>query len=307
MNDILIKKVYTSSFNNGSKALKDLIIINTKSLMDDKTQRCVYIDEKRLKDELIYFRFYGEKIGSVNFLNILLPLILSNTNIQKSEDEVIKLIKKYVSYFKKEEYLFDYLLSSVAYNSIMHNLINNSKIEYVELLQSIKDKIIGFSIELDKSDVVKFQMARISTIQLIDKYIDLKYENYDEESILPSVLNILYDIYIEDRSVENDGIKSMKKSILSILGEETELNEDNIDFIFSMSEYVVKLRKYKIGVKMYNKKIDPRSLISLEEGDTTIDPIFNQITVMSKTFSDNILSIKINSKSGIYILKFKKV
>ncbi|UWD48411.1 hypothetical protein NYR90_17935 [Clostridioides difficile] len=307
MNDVLIKKVYTSSFNNGSKALKDLIIINTKSLIDDKTQRCVYIDEKRLKDELIYFRFYGEKIGNINFLNILLPLILSNTNIQKSEDEVIKLIKKYVSYFKKEEYLFDYLLSSVAYNSIMHNLINNSKIEYVELLQSIKDKIIGFSIELDKSDIVKFQMARISTIQLIDKYIDLKYEDYDEESILPSVLNILYDIYIEDRNVENEGIKSMKKSILSILGEETELNEDNIDFIFSMSEYVVKLRKYKIGVKMYNKKIDPRSLISLEEGDTTIDPIFNQITVMSKTFSDNILSIKINSKSGIYILKFKKV
>ncbi|MCC0644860.1 hypothetical protein KGF41_11355 [Clostridioides sp. ZZV14-6150] len=307
MNDVLIKKVYTSSFNNGSKALKDLIIINTKSLIDDKTQRCVYIDEKRLKDELIYFRFYGEKIGNVNFLNILLPLILSNTNIQKSEDEVVKLIKKYVSYFKKEESLFDYLLSSVAYNSIMHNLINNSKIEYVELLQNIKDKIIGFSIQLDKSDIVKFQMARISTIQLIDKYIDLKYEDYDEESILPSVLNILYDIYIENRNVENQGIKSIKKSILSILGEETELNEDNIDFIFSMSEYVVKLRKYKIGVKMYNKKIDPSGLISLEEGDTTIDPIFNQITVMSKTFSDNILSIKINSKSGIYILKFKKV
>ncbi|MCC0635929.1 MULTISPECIES: hypothetical protein [unclassified Clostridioides] len=307
MNDVLIKKVYTSSFNNGSKTLKDLIIINTKSLIDDKTQRCVYIDEKRLKDELIYFRFYGEKIGNVNFLNILLPLILSNTNIQKSEDEVVKLIKKYVSYFRKEEFLFDYLLSSVAYNSVMHNLINNSKIEYVELLQNIKDKIIGFSIELDKSDIVKFQMARIGTIQLIDKYIDLKYEDYDEESILSSVLNILYDIYIEDRNVENEGIKSMKKSILSILGEETELNEDNIDFILSMSEYVVKLRKYKIGVKMYNKKIEPRSLISLEEGDTTIDPIFNQITVMSKTFSDNILSIKIHSKSGIYILKFKKV
>ncbi|MCC0695671.1 hypothetical protein [Clostridioides sp. ES-S-0048-02] len=307
MNDVLIKKVYTSSFNNGSKTLKDLIIINTKSLIDDKTQRCVYIDEKRLKDELIYFRFYGEKIDNVNFLNILLPLILSNTNIQKSEDEVVKLIKKYVSYFRKEEFLFDYLLSSVAYNSVMHNLINNSKIEYVELLQNIKDKIIDFSIELDKSDIVKFQMARIGTIQLIDKYIDLKYEDYDEESILSSVLNILYDIYIEDRNVENEGIKSMKKSILSILGEETELNEDNIDFILSMSEYVVKLRKYKIGVKMYNKKIDPRSLISLEEGDTTIDPIFNQITVMSKTFSDNILSIKIHSKSGIYILKFKKV
>ncbi|PBH42278.1 hypothetical protein BGU76_16925, partial [Clostridioides difficile] len=229
------------------------------------------------------------------------------TNIQKSEDEVIKLIKKYVIYFKKEELLFDYLLGSVVYNSIMHNLINNSKIEYVELLQSIKDKIIGFSIELDKSDVVKFQMARIKAIQLIDKYIDLKSEDYDEESILLNVLNVLYDVYMEDRIVENEGINSIKKSILSILGEDSKLNEDNIDFIFSMSEYVVKLRKYKIGVKAYNKSIDPRSLIRLEEGNTIIDPIFNQITVMSKTFNDNILSIKINSKSGIYILKFKKV
>ncbi|WP_332849860.1 hypothetical protein, partial [Clostridioides difficile] len=275
--------------------------------IDDKTQRCVYIDENRLRDELIYYRFYGEKIGNINFLNILLPLILSNTNIQKSEDEVIKLIKKYVIYFKKEELLFDYLLGSVVYNSIMHNLINNSKIEYVELLQSIKDKIIGFSIELDKSDVVKFQMARIKAIQLIDKYIDLKSEDYDEESILLNVLNVLYDVYMEDRIVENEGINSIKKSILSILGEDSKLNEDNIDFIFSMSEYVVKLRKYKIGVKAYNKSIDPRSLIRLEEGNTIIDPIFNQITVMSKTFNDNILSIKINSKSGIYILKFKKV
>ncbi|HHQ5575399.1 TPA: hypothetical protein ACSRFB_001955 [Clostridioides difficile] len=307
MNDELLKKVYTSSFSSASRALKDLTIINTKSLIDDKTQRSVYIDENRLRDELIYYRFYGEKIGNINFLNILLPLILSNTNIQKSEDEVIKLIKKYVIYFKKEELLFDYLLGSIVYNSIMHNLINNSKIEYVELLQSIKDKIIGFSIELDKSDVVKFQMARIKAIQLIDKYIDLKSEDYDEESILLNVLNVLYDVYMEDRTVENEGINSIKKSILSILGEDSKLNEDNIDFIFSMSEYVVKLRKYKIGVKAYNKSIDPRSLIRLEEGNTIIDPIFNQITVMSKTFNDNILSIKINSKSGIYILKFKKV
>ncbi len=110
----------------------------------------------------------------------------------------------------KEELLFDYLLGSVVYNSIMHNLINNSKIEYVELLQSIKDKIIGFSIELDKSDVVKFQMARIKAIQLIDKYIDLKSEDYDEESILLNVLNVLYDVYMEDRTVENEGINSIK-------------------------------------------------------------------------------------------------
>ena len=47
-------------------------------------------------------------------------------------------------------------------------------------------------------------------------------------------------------------------------------------------------------------------LIKLNEGDVYIDPIFNQIKVISKEFSEDILSMKIKAKSGIYVLKFKK-
>lgn len=103
----------------------------------------------------------------------------------------------------------------------------------------------------------------------------MKFEDYDEESILLNVLNVLYDVYMEDRIVENEGINSIKKFILFILGEDSKLNEDNIDFIFFMFEYVVKLRKYKIGVKVYNKSIDLRSFIRFEEGNIIVDFIFN--------------------------------
>ena len=61
MKDNIIKKIYTSAFDVEDKNLKDLIIINTKCLIDDSTQRCVNIDNNRLRDELIYYRFYGEK------------------------------------------------------------------------------------------------------------------------------------------------------------------------------------------------------------------------------------------------------
>lgn len=306
MKDNIIKKIYTSAFDVEDKNLKDLIIINTKCLMDDSTQRCVHIDNDRLRDELIYYRFYGERPLYNNILNILLPVIISNTNIQKSEDEVVKLTQKYVKYLKKEEYLFEYLLGAVLYNSIIHNLIENKDMEYGELLQKIKEKLIGFSVTLEKSNIIKFQMARISAIQEIDKYIDLKPVEYNDNKILGSILNILYDIYIEDRDEPNDGVKSIKKSILSILGTEDNLNIDNIDFILSMSGYIIKLRKYKVNKNKYIKNADPRSLISLNEGDTIIDPIFNQITIISKNFNNNILDINLKSKSGIYTLKFKK-
>ena len=306
MKNNLIKNAYISAFDIEDKYLKDLIIINTKCLIDDKTQRYVYIDNNRLRDELIYYRFYGEKPEYNNILNILLPLIISNTNIQKSEVEVVELIQKYVRYLKKEEYLFEYILSSVLYNSIIHNIIEDKNIEYKDLLQKIKEQIIGFNIDLDKPSTIKFHMARINAIQQIDKYIDLKIEDYDNNKILVSLLNILYDIYIEDREVEDSGNESIKKSILSILGNNDNTNIDNIDFILSMSEYILKLRMYKINKKIYDKKSDPRYLINLNEGDTYNDPIFNQINVVSKNFNNNILNINIKSKSGLYLLKFKK-
>lgn len=307
MRDDLIKNCYISSFDIEDSSLKHLMIIGTKCLIDNKLQRNVYVDNNRLKDELIYFNFYESKPQYSDVLNVLLPLILSNTNIQKSEEEVLALIQKYVRYLKKEQYLFDYILASVLYNSLIHNLIDNKDMEYEEILQSIKEKVIGLQIELDKTSMIKFQMARIKAIQVIDNYIDLKICDYEENEIITNLLNVIYDIYMEDREVINDGILSIKKSILSILSADANLNIDNIDFISSMAMYITKLRKYSINKSSYNTSSDPRSLINLNKGDTIVDPILNKIQVISKDFCDNVLRISIKSKSGQYTFSFKRV
>ena len=307
MRDDLIKNCYISSFDIEDSSLKHLMIIGTKCLIDNKLQRNVYVDNNRLKDELIYFNFYESKPQYSDVLNVLLPLILSNTNIQKSEEEVLALIRKYVRYLKKEQYLFDYILASVLYNSLIHNLIDNKDMEYEEILQSIKEKVIGLQIELDKTSMIKFQMARIKAIQVIDNYIDLKICDYEENEIITNLLNVIYDIYMEDREVINDGLLSIKKSILSILSADANLNIDNIDFISSMAMYITKLRKYSINKSSYNTSSDPRSLINLNKGDTIVDPILNKIQVISKDFCDNVLRISIKSKSGQYTFSFKRV
>lgn len=308
MKENLIRNSYLNSFNidDKSKGLEHLIIINTKCLVDDKIQRYVYIDNNRLKDELRYYNFYGTKPSYDDILNILLPLILSNTNIQKCEDEVVSLIQKYVKYLKKEDNLFEYILGAVIYNALMHYLLENKNIEYNDLLQLLKEKIIGFSIELEKLNMIKFQMARINAIQLIDNYIYLKVEDYQDGKIIRNLLNVIYDIYIEERNVNNTGVLSIKKSILSILGEESNLNMDNIDFLEQMSHYITKIRKYAINKKTYNLNSDPRNLIKYNEGDIVSDAILNKTNIVSKELHDNILHIKVKSKSGEYNFKFKK-
>lgn len=308
MKENLIRNSYLNSFNinDEEKGLTDLIIINTKCLIDDKIQRYVYIDNNRLKDELRYYNFYGIKPSYDDILNILLPLILANTNIQKSEDEVISLIEKYVKYFKKEDNLFEYTIGALMYNALIHYILDNKNIEYDRLLQLLKERIIGFSIELEKLNMVKFQIARINTIQLIDNYIDLKVDDYDDGKIIKNLLNVIYDIYIEERNVSNIGILSIKKSILSILGEESKLNMDNIDFIEQMSHYIIKLRKYVINKKTYDLNSDPRNLIKYDEGEIVCDAILNKINIASKELRDNVLHVKVKSKSGEYNFKFKK-
>ena len=91
-----------------------------------------------------------------NILNLLLPVIISNTNIKKSEDEVLELIQKYVKYFKKEEYLFEYILSSVLYNSIIHNIIEDNTIEYKDLLRKNKGTNYRIYYSLDKASTISF-------------------------------------------------------------------------------------------------------------------------------------------------------
>lgn len=306
MKEELLKKAYINAFSIEDKYIKNMIILNTKSLIDDLAQRYVKIDKNRLRDELLYYRFYGEKLSDINIVNILLPVIISNTNMKKSEEEVVKVIKCYVLYNKKNEYMNDFLISSLIYNTLIHSIIENKDIEYEELMQKIKSTIIEFTYEMEKTEVIKFEMKRIQVIQSIDRYIDLKIKDYEDNDIINNLLNVIHDIYISDRDTKIQGIKSIKKSILSILGFDINEKIDNIDFINSMAEYIIKLRKYKINKKEYNIKSDPRYLINLEIGDTKSDPILNNIKVISRNFSNNVLNIGLVSKTGDYNFKFKR-
>ncbi|MDU0295347.1 hypothetical protein RWY47_00995, partial [Paraclostridium sp. MRS3W1] len=238
MKEELLKKAYINAFSIEDKYIKNMIILNTKSLIDDLAQRYVKIDKNRLRDELLYYRFYGEKLDDINIVNILLPVIISNTNMKKSEEEVVKVIKYYVLYNKKNEYMNDFLISSLIYNTLIHSIIENKDIEYEELMQKIKSTIIEFTYEMEKVEVIKFEMKRIQVIQSIDRYIDLKIKDYEDSDIINNLLNVIYDVYINDRDTQIQGIKSIKKSILSILGFDINEKIDNIDFINSMAEYI---------------------------------------------------------------------
>lgn len=305
-----IKSSFIYSFVSHGEYLKDLLIINTKCLIDDNTKKVSYIDYNRLNEELLFYKYYGIKNNNSPYnINFILPIILSNSNIKKSEDEILKNIDYYCKYNKEDNRKYEYTLVGVVYNYLIQNLIKNSNLSFIDILETMKKYIIEFKLEdIEKKDIVNFERKRIYFIQKIDKLLSEDLDSIKEENIIDGFLRILYQIYLKDYEEENEELKSIKNSILGILGFKFENNIDikNMDFISSLGSYILKIRKYEINKKVYIENSHPKELINLNVGDVVYNPILNNIKVTDKKIEDNVLYIKVRSKSGEYIFKFKR-
>ncbi|MED9947210.1 MAG: hypothetical protein U0J50_03060 [Peptacetobacter hiranonis] len=301
--DNFVKNAYISAFDTDSDIIKMLMIVNTKCLIAEFKQRYLYVDNNRLRDELRYYKFYGAEYNGENLLNIFLPVILGNNAGEKCDKELVELVKKYVMYFKIENKYSEYLIATLIYSELIHNLLKNPSIEYDEIMDMIKERVISLNIDMEKSHVVKFQMYRIGLIKTIDEYKDGKRSSSSD--ICSGLLDAIFDIYVEDREEKSD-IDSIKKVLFSLLGQNISTEIENIDFVDSMAEYTVKLKKYKINKKEYHAKANPLEIISLNEGDSIQDPILNKLTVKSKIINGNLLKINVQAKSGEYCFRFAK-
>lgn len=301
--DNAVKNAYISAFDTDSDIIKMLILINTKCLIDDFKQRYLFVDNNRLRDELRYYKFYGAEYKEENLLNIFLPVIVGNNDGEKCDKELVELVKKYVMYFKIENKYSEYLIAALIYSEVIHNLLKNPSIEYEDIMDSIKERVISLNIDMEKSEIVKFQMYRINLIKIIDEYKDGNRSSSDD--VCSGLFDAIFDIYVEDRDEKSD-IDSIKKVLFSLLGQKISTEIENIDFVDSMAEYTVKLKKYKINKKEYKSKANPLEIIALNEGDTIQDPILNKITVKSKKINGNLLKINVLSKSGEYNFRFLK-
>lgn len=301
--DNAVKNAYISAFDTDSDIIKMLILVNTKCLIDDFKQRYLYVDNNRLRDELRYYKFYGVDYAGENLLNIFLPVILGNNAGEKCDKELIEIVKKYMMYFKIESKYSEYLIASLIYSEVVHFLLKNPSVEYEEIMDMIKERVISLNIDMEKSDVVKFQMYRISLIKMIDEYKDGR--RISSNDICSGLLDAIFDIYVEDREESSD-INSIKKVLFSLLGQSASTEIENIDFVNSMADYTVKLKKYKINKKDYKAKANPVEIIALNEGESIQDPILNKLTVKSKSINGNLLKINVVSKSGEYCFRFLK-
>ena len=287
-----IKNAFLGAFLKENKIICDYIIMITKCLIDDKSNNLVYIDYNRLSDEWLYYRYYGKAYGGFN-LNIILPIILSNTSYENSKQEILKFLEFYCEYYKLNQNKNEYIINAVLYNRLIHLLISNPKAEHQTLINALRDNLMemNLSSSVSREDIIDFQRCKI---KILNKKCSL------------DLFSLLDQVYLKDAETSSEEEENLKNSVLGLL----ELNLDfenipNAQFIRSMSEYIIKLREFKVNKKVYMNNGNPTELIKFEVGQITEDAILGRARIEKKHFIDNILSIQVSCKSGEYNFKFK--
>lgn len=311
----LLENYLTISYLQVKDSYKfDLVFLTIKSLVPSLEDIGVDLDYKRFKIEIFYWAYYRERTNkfldnSLNkevdpklyflgkddsTLDRIVPIIFANKNFEKIIESSIKSIL-----FTSGN--IEHIIETILLAKIIYLLLNSK--EEGQIIQALKEEIINlgyldfidkyskyYRVDIEKYNkkyAIEFEREKINALNLLS---GLKVMNFQ---ILSNVLTIL--------DMENIG--SYEK-ILSIICTSGVCKEKDVAYISSLSNYLLNLR---------NSRIDPEALIiknyvlpdifKMELGQVFEHSIFNKSKVISKEKKENIECVRIQTKSGIYVLK----
>lgn len=152
--------IYRKTVLYGNKEIAYLV---TRSMMPDKGKGKIGVDVNRLKNELKLYKYHKEK-SFPSILSALIPLIIANSNIEKSFDETAK--------------LFELIRKKITLNNrIGINLL----CQYLYNIEEFEEKFSQYTlIDASKEEEVAFQKEKINIIMKKKTVFESIIENLEE-------------------------------------------------------------------------------------------------------------------------------
>lgn len=303
INEELLLSLFTIE-NDRKPSLEDITYITIKSLIPNKTYNTVQVDYNRYRKELDLFKEYNRKSYDI-FENIvtnkndfrlyykrfddfaylrIIPIILSNTDLEVILDEVIK----NVLYFSGNiENLFTWIFYTIY--------IYNSNFEKQDLIKYMKDYFINinqikyfnkykeyYKVPLRNitSYKIEFERVRLDIINLLNL-------NKSNNKILNELLN--YDV---KGKLKLDPIKVLYKEI-----DYNKLNKTQI----ALNDYILKLKLGKINrehLLIYNYVLP--DIFKFNKGEKFYHSLLGNCIVIKKEVRNNILTSIVSGKMKVY-------
>lgn len=298
----------------------EIMIVTIKSLVPDESNHGSIIDYERFNEELKLWYYYrhGENnslLGTLHnideiywdyeddsIFSRIVPIVFANEDWNVARREILKNILYTTGNINS-------IFEGIAIGKLLFILIDNVNIDYSELVDIIKEEIVGFS----QRDFIK---DYISYFKSFPKHYKGNY-TVDFERKRIELLNILNGISV--------GLKyNTLKNSLSILAGKGDCNSINFflgglrslkedldyetikdeEFIRNLARFLVKLRKGRISIESLrvDKYILP-NIFQYKEGDIFFHTLLKKCQVIKRLDEPDKIVIFIKTKSGIYRFK----
>ena len=305
------KKAIVESYEvNQWSYIVEIMLITIKSLKPSQDKDGNIIDYVRFKRELELWKYYRHGMNK----NLLYSMdkdryecyfneidesiyarmgiiTLANQNWNIIKDEVIKNILFSMGSLEA-------IIESLLLAKILFLKLQNKNIEYEDLLIDIKQEAINFSpLEVnldDKNSKIEFERLRVS---LITKLNGVNIDN--RFPILMNCLKIMESGVSE--AVESTDNFFVVGLIGMINGEVTSRDIKDIEFLISLSAYLVKLRKGRITLESFKAEdYKDEDIFSYNEEDQFIHPLLNLSQVIYKECRQGFKIVYLKTRTGIY-------
>ena len=317
--------------------ITQLMLINCKCLVDNKDNRHVLIDYKRMIEEIKLWKYYryGTPLNYIYKLKLgnqyykddfywndkrgeafsrIIPIALANKNFNAAQEEVYKNI----IYINRHPQV---VLTGLLLLKTIFFLVNNKLIEKERLIDELKNYLIHLQLleleeyvngQLPSNYKIRFEQEKINYLIDLDRLKDsdtYSFDTYDSKNILITSLNNLLNIHTDIGYMSNL-LKCKEKEVYAITygllalikqADKIVINQiKDISFIRSMGEYVFKLREYEVGRILFEKRDNEIDLFSLNKGAMLKHPLLNNIRIKDKVQFSNYIELTVESKSGEY-------
>ena len=287
----------------------ELFIISLKSLLPSEDEEAVRINYDRYNREFLLWKYYRESSNEV--LDNILFRFDESIYWKKHDDSIVYRAIPIVFTNKNYDSLYKEVVKNVLYttgnlNTIIETILIAKMIylllnKYENITELLKEEVINlnqkefledfsnfFRVDLENYDGVfqiDFEKAKILGLNILNGI----------ESPMMKDFSRLYSIYDEEKE-KLLVLESMIKNI-----DEEDYMETDIEYFNDLGKYLYNIRKSRINPKslIINDYKMP-DVFEYKKGEWFDHSLLNKCQVIDKKVIDDLLYVKLKTKSGIY-------
>lgn len=260
---------------------RQIFLALLRCLIPDAERMQVRLDCRRLKDEFLLMKYYGQPMNNRSLIAAGAPVIFINRDKNVILEELALLFVQMRGQAPGPG-------EKIALNLLTDILTGTEP----------KESLIVYNPPVkDRRELIEFQKAKVSLL--------LQAGRREWQEILTELLYTSAELAQSERKLLQQLTQRRDREVESeVLSKK--IQEERDEQSEKILQYFSNIRNFRISRVLYQDRTDPLVLIRLEEGETKLLPPLGKVKLIRKELTGEVLSIEVRAKTETYLFRYRR-